>query len=313
MAPVPPSLDQRIAASLDGLLHALELAPGPASDGHADRFVAPAEPDRFTRVFGGQTLAQALLAAGATVDGPAGNRMAPHSMHAYFVQAGVAGAPVEVAVERVRDGRSMATRRSTVTQGDRTLLAALASFHENADEPVLDDPPLDAPAPLEVARLQDWLVDLPPALAGHGRAWVDHPPPLDLRIGEAPTFLGGTPAPGTTADGARAHWMRLPRDVGDDPLLHTALLAYATDYLLLDMAFRSYPGEMPAGGFAAVSVDHSLWFHRPVRFDRWHLHTQETVTLAGHRGLVRGSVHDEDGRRVATVVQEVLVRPNATT
>ncbi len=230
--------------------------------------------------------------------------MAPHSLHAYFVQAGIADHPVEVAVERVRDGRSMITRRSTVTQGDRTLLIALASFHDNPDEPELvEDAPV-APAPHDVPRLQDWLEDLPPALAGHGRAWVDHPPPLDLRIGEAPTFLGGTPA-----DGSRAHWMRLPRDVGDDPLLHTVLLAYATDYLLLDMAFRSYPGEMPPGGFAAASVDHALWFHRPVHFDRWHLHTQETVALAGHRGLVRGSVHDEDGRRVATVMQEVLVRP----
>ena len=76
------------------------------------------------------------------------------------------------------------------------------------------------------------------------------------------------------------------------------------------MAFRSYPGGRPVDGFAAVSVDHALWFHRPVQFDRWHLHTQETITLAGHRGLVRGSVHDEDGRRVATVMQEVLVRPN---
>jgi acyl-CoA thioesterase-2 len=199
----------------------------------------------------------------------------------------------------------MATRRSTVLQGDRTLLVALASFHANADEPVLPEPAPAVPSPLELPLLQDWLADLPPALAGHGRAWVDHPPPLDLRIGEAPTFLGGTPT-----DGARSHWMRLPRDVGDDPLLHAVLLAYATDYLLLDMAFRSYPGEMPPGGFAAVSVDHAIWFHRPVRFDRWHTHTQETVTLAGHRALVRGDVHDEDGRRVATVMQEVLVRPD---
>jgi len=297
MAPVQSSLDQRIAASLDGLLHALELAP--AGD---DRFVAPAEPDRFTRVFGGQTVAQALLAAGRTVEGTP-----PHSLHAYFVQAGIADRAVEVAVERVRTGRSMATRRSTVTQDERTLLVALASFHDNPEEPALTEAPPVAPEPRELPVLQDWLTDLPPALAAHGRAWVDHPPPLDLRIGEAPTFLGGTPT-----DGSRAHWMRLPRDVGDDALLHAVLLAYATDYLLLDMAFRSYPGEMPAGGFAAVSVDHALWFHRPVRFDRWHLHTQETVALSGHRALVRGSVHDEDGRRIATVMQEVLVRPSVT-
>jgi acyl-CoA thioesterase-2 len=302
MALVRTPLDDRILASLDGLLRALELSP--AGD---DRFLAPPEPDRFTRVFGGQTVAQALLAAGETVDGPTARHLAPHSLHAYFVQAGVADQAVEVAVERVRDGRSMATRRSTVTQGDRTLLVALASFHDNPDEPELVEPPPAAPDPHQLPLLQDWLEDLPPALEGHGRAWVDHPPPLDLRIGEAPTFLGGSPT-----DGSRAHWMRLPRDVGDDALLHTVLLAYATDYLLLDMAFRSYPGEMPPGGFAAVSVDHALWFHRPVRFDRWHLYTQETVALTGHRGLVRGAVHDEDGRRVATVMQEVLVRPTVT-
>ncbi len=308
MHPVSPDLDQRILASLDGLLHALELSP--AGD---DRFVAPLEPDRFTRVFGGQSLAQALLAAGATVDRSGAEHLAPHSMHAYFVQAGVADHPVEVAVDRVRDGRTMATRRSTVTQGDRTLLVALASFHDNPDAPVLPDPPLSSPPPHEMPRLQDWLADLPPDRAGHGHAWVDHPPPLDLRIGEAPTFLGGARGGDARVDGPRAHWMRLPRDVGDDPLLHTALLAYATDYFLLDMAFRSYPDAIPETGFAAVSVDHALWFHRPVRFDRWHLHTQETVTLAGHRGLVRGSVHDQDGRRVATVMQEVLVRPPTAT
>jgi acyl-CoA thioesterase-2 len=302
MAPVPSPLADRILASLDGLLRALELSPV-----GGDRFVAPPEPDRFSRASGGQTVAQALRAAGATVDGPTSRNLAPHSLHAYFVQAGVADHPVEVAVERVRDGRSMVTRRSTVTQGDRTLLVALASFHDNPDQPELAEDAPVAPPPHDVPLLQDWLDELPPALAGHGRAWVDHPPPLDLRIGEAPTFLGGTPT-----DGARAHWMRLPRDVGDDPVLHTVLLAYATDYLLLDMAFRSYPGEMPPGGFAAVSVDHALWFHRPVRFDRWHLHTQETVALSGHRGLVRGAVHDEAGRRVATVMQEVLVRPTVT-
>jgi acyl-CoA thioesterase-2 len=297
MAPVSPPLDQRILTSLDGLLGALELAP----DG-TDRFRASAEPDRFTRIFGGQTLAQALLAAGATVDDKP-----PQSLHAYFVQAGEAERGVEVAVERVRDGRSMATRRSTVTQGERTLLVALASFHDNPDEPELPEPVPEAPRPLELPTLQDWLQDLPPELAGHSRAWVEHPPPLELRIGEPPTFLGGP-----TTHRVRAHWMRVPRDVGDDPLLHAVLLAYASDYLLLDMAFRSYPVEPPRDGFTALSVDHALWYHRPVRFDRWHLYTQETVALAGHRALVRGSVHDEAGRRVATVMQEELVRPTVS-
>lgn len=302
MAPVLPPLDQRIRTSLDGLLHALELVPG-----GTDRFRAPTEPDRFTRVFGGLTIAQALLAAGSTVDGPAHGHLAPQSLHAYFVQAGEADRDVDVVVERVRDGRSMATRRSTVMQGERTLLVALASFHDNPGEPELPETPPDAPSPSELPALQDWLGDLPPGMAGHHRAWVERPPPLDLRIGEPPTFLGGP-----TTGGPRLHWMRVPRDVGDDPLLHCVLLAYATDYLLLDMAFRSYPVEVPRAAFAAVSLDHALWYHRPVRFDRWHLYTQETIALTGHRALVRGSVHDEDGRRVATVMQEELVRPTVS-
>ena len=103
--------------------------------------------------------------------------------------------------------------------------------------------------------------------------------------------------------------MRLPRDVGDDPLLHTALLAYASDYLLLDMAFRSYPKQVPNAPFTGFSLDHSLWLHHPVRFDRWHLHTQETLAISGHRGLIRGAIHDADGHLVASVMQEVLVRP----
>jgi acyl-CoA thioesterase-2 len=145
---------------------------------------------------------------------------------------------------------------------------------------------------------------LPPDLWQHSRSWVDQPPPLELRIGEPPTFLGGH-----AAAGPRAHWMRLPRDVGDDPGLHAALLVYASDYLLLDMAFRSHPEQYTPGTVTGFSIDHAVWVHRPVRFDRWHLHTQETLAITGHRGLVRGAIHDADGRLVASVVQEVLVRP----
>lgn len=103
--------------------------------------------------------------------------------------------------------------------------------------------------------------------------------------------------------------MRLPRPVGEDPTLHAALLTYASDYFLLDMAFRSGPEPYDGASVVGYSLDHSLWLHRPVRFDQWHLHTQELVALTGHRGLVRGSIHDADGHLVATVAQEVLVRP----
>jgi acyl-CoA thioesterase II len=288
------SLSDDILAALDGLLRALELdARG------GDRFRAVSEPARFDRVFGGQTVAQALLAASATVDGKD-----PHSLHAYFVEAGSPEQVLDLTVERVRDGRSMSTRRVSVMQGERPLLVAMASFHTNPTSPELADPPPAVPGPDELPVLQDWVRELQPGQSAHARSWIDQPPPLELRIGEPLNFLGGPAASGT-----RSHWMRLPRDVGDDPLLHRALLAYASDYFLLDMAFRSYPDHDRPSAFTGFSLDHAVWFHRPVRFDTWHLHTQETVALSGHRGLVRGAIHDPDGHLVATVMQEVLVRP----
>jgi acyl-CoA thioesterase-2 len=281
-------LEKAILDSLDGLLLAFELEPL-----GEDRFRVVSEPGRFDRVFGGQMVAQALLGASATVSGKD-----PHSLHAYFAEAGDTTQPLDLAVERVRDGRSMSTRRVTVRQAESTLLILDASFHANRADPVVAPAAPSSPGPDGLPLLQDWVVDSMDA-----RSWVDRPPPLELRIGEAPSFMGGPPG-----RDARSHYMRLPRDVGDDALLHTALLTYASDYLLLDMAFRGHPA-MGLQPFVAFSLDHALWLHRPVRFERWHLHTQEMVALVGDRGLVRGAIHSEEGHLVATVMQEVLVRP----
>jgi len=287
-------LEARVLDALDGLLGALHLdALG------EDRFQVRAEPGRFDRVFGGQVLAQALLAASATVEGKG-----PHSLHASFVEGGVPGEPVELDVDRVRDGRSFATRRVAVTQGGRTLLVAIVSFHANPAGVEIAAPAPVTPGPLEVPSLQAWVRAMPAEDRAPAEVWIDRPPPVELRLGEPPRFLGG-PA----GSDARSHWMRLPRPVGDDPLLHTALLAYASDYLLLDMVFRSHPEPLPPKGFTGFSLDHAIWFHRPVRFDGWHLHTQETAAVVGDRGLVRGAIHSADGSLVASVMQEVLVRP----
>jgi acyl-CoA thioesterase II len=288
------ALEQAIDRSLEGLLHALELEP--VGDDH---FRVRSEPGRFDRVFGGQTVAQALAAAGETVDGKD-----PHSLHAYFVEAGAPDEALELTVERVRDGRSMSTRRVSVTQGDRTLLVAMASFHANPAAPELATSLPSVPDPDDLPRLQHWVHRMAPDRRERTMTWVDRPPPLELRIGEAPNFMGGP-----SADGSRSHWMRVPGDVGDAPLLHAALLAYASDYLLLDMAYRSHPERIDPHSLMGFSLDHAIWFHRPVRFDRWHLHTQETIALTGHRALVRGAIQDADGHSVASVMQEVLVRP----
>jgi acyl-CoA thioesterase II len=279
--------------ALDALLRSLQAEPL-----SADCFRAHSEANRFGRVFGGQMIAQALHAAATTVgDKP------PHSLHAYFVKAGSPDEPLDIAVERVRDGRSMAARRITITQTGETLLIAMASFHDNPTEPAFAEPAPSGPGPEELPRLQDWVESAPPELRERARTWISRPPPVEIRIAEPTYFFGGA-----RAGGSRSHWMRLPRDVGDNPVLHSVLLAYASDYLLLDMALRSHPEPVSVESSTAFSLDHSLWLHRAVRFDQWHCHTAELVAVSGHRGLVRGAVHNIDGQLVASTSQEVLIR-----
>ncbi|RAV16262.1 acyl-CoA thioesterase II [Mycolicibacterium sp. GF69] len=289
-------LEKSVLESLDTLERALTLQP--LGD---NRFRASNERDRFGRIFGGQLLAQAVYAASRTV-----NEHVPHSLHAYFVQTGASDTPVDISVEAIRDGRSMATRRVTIAQGDRTLLTAMASFHTNATEPELDRSHPEVPAPDEMPLLQHWVHRVPGHLRPQAQNWIDVPPALEMRIAEPTNFLGGRQQPGP-----RSHWMRLPRRVADEPAQHTAMLAYASDYLLLDMALRNHPRPADYASISAVSLDHALWLHRPVRFDEWHLYTQEAVSLAGHRALIRGTIRDAAGRGVASTSQEVLIRPIA--
>ena len=288
------TLEDAIRAAHDALLQALRLEP--TGD---DRFRAECEGGRFDRIYGGQLLAQALVAAGATV-----TDQEPDSLHAYFTGAGTVERPVELSVARVREGRSLSVRRVEITQEGHPLLAAVASFHSNPSGPELATLAPAGPRPEEVPILQDWAAAAPSSLEPNARVWIDRPPPLELRIGEAPFFMGGASQPG-----ARSHWMRLVGDVKDSSL-HPALLAYASDYFLLDMAFRSFPEAVSPGRLTGLSVDHAIWIHRPVDFGRWHVHTQETLAFSGQRGLVRGSIHDQSGRLVASVAQEVLVRVN---
>jgi acyl-CoA thioesterase II len=280
---------------LDALLGALEL-----EELDAGRFrVAPNQIRIFERVYGGQLLAQALVAAGRTVSGKA-----PQSMHAAFVRAGTPGHTLEIGVDHVRDGRSMSTRQVTVLENGKPLLTAIVSFHNGSTDPEVAASPPPARPPGDVPLLQDWAGQLPADMAEHGRHWIDHPPPIELRIPEAPGFLGGCLAGST-----RSHWMRVPRDIGADQLLHAALLAYASDFLLMDMVFHAHPAAGGLGRSNGLSLDHAIWFHRPVRFDRWHLHSQQALAVVGDRGLARGTIHDDDGRLVATAMQEILVIP----
>lgn len=292
------SLEGAALEALGTLEAALRLEPQGVS-----RFRATNERDRFGRIFGGQLLAQAMQAASATVDD-----FSPHSLHANFLQTGASDRPVEITVDHVRDGRSMATRQVRIEQGDRTLLAATVSFHapfhDSTSEPGLAQSQSDVPAPEEMPLLQHWVRCAPAAIRANAQAWIDAPPAVEMRIAEPTHFLGGK-----HRSGPRSHWMRLPRGIGDSPTLHSAMLTYASDYLLLDMALRNNPEPVDYASVAAVSLDHAIWLHRPVRFDEWHLYTQETAAIAGHQALIRGTIRDTAGHVVASTAQEVLIRP----
>jgi acyl-CoA thioesterase-2 len=282
-------LRRAINASLDDLLAALDLRP--CAD---DCFtVEPARSAPSDRVFGGQLLAQAVVGASATVTGKD-----IHSLHATFLRAGTPGAPLKIEVARLRDGRSIATREVVIHEAGELLLVAIASFAVFRTEPDVTLSTPEAAAPDETPFLQTLV-----GKAASGHHWIEQPPALDLRLPEPPSFLSGI-----SSREPRAHWMRLPRTVGADDALNAALLAYASDFFLMDMVFRVHPQELGPGRANGFSLDHAIWFHRPVHFDAWHLHTQEAVVLVGDRGLARGAIHDTDRRCVASVAQEVLLR-----
>lgn len=289
-------LERATLDALDRLQQVLTLRP--LGD---DRYRAGNEAGRFGRIFGGQLIAQAMTAAAATVP-----ELSAHSIHASFLRPGDSGVPLEIAVDRTRDGRTMSARQVTIQQGGRTLVVATVSFDTSPDGIDAAPVPLPGPEPEALPLLQHWVQHAPPYLAGQGNTWIERPPPLEVRTAEAPVFLGGAQAPGP-----RAHWMRLPRGIDGDPQLHAVLLAYASDYLLVDTAFRAHPQPVDHATHTGLTLDHSVWLHRPVHFERWHLYTQQTVATAGHRALVHGTMVDAAGRHVASTAQEVLVRPIA--
>lgn len=291
-------LERATLEALDALQQVLTLQPL-----GGDRFQAGNEAGRFGRIFGGQLIAQAMTAAAATVP-----ELTAHSIHASFLRPGDSALPLEITVDRTRDGRSMSARQVVVAQGDRTLMAATVSFDAAPDDgdDDGDDAPPSGPRPATLPLLQHWAQQAPPALADRARTWIDRPPPLEMRTDDAPIFIGGAQAPGP-----RRHWMRLPRDIAGPPQLHAVLLAYASDYLLVDTAFRAHPQPVDYATHVGLTLDHTVWVHRPVRFERWHLYTQQTVATAGHRALVHGTMVDDTGRHVASTAQEVLVRPIA--
>ncbi|WP_300344763.1 acyl-CoA thioesterase II [Nesterenkonia sp.] len=281
------------------LVAMLDLQPLEAEDSEGrTRFLAPAFPQAFWRVFGGQVLAQSITAAMRTVDA----ERTVHSVHGYFLRAGDSSKPIEVAVERLRDGGSFSARRSQAYQDGRPILSMISSFQKPGPGLSHQMPmPQNLPAPEELAS--------PDELVGH----VKHPVvqewgrgrPFEIRHVDRPIYLEADRDRRPTT----AVWLKTRAELPDDPNIHRAAILYASDYTLLEPVLRQHGYYWAKPGLKVASLDHAFWWHRHARADQWLLYVQDSPSAQGARGLGTGSIYTQSGDLVATVAQEGMIRP----
>ena len=252
-------------------------------------------------VFGGQVIGQALVAASRTVE-----RGIPHSLHAYFLRPGDMAAPIVYEVDRVRDGNSFTTRRVQAIQFGQPILSMMTSFqkeesgleHQSAMPQVT--PPEQLPTQVEL-----------------NQRWIDEAGPISERVREAllrdlaiefKRVEPWNPLKPVTGSPRQHIWFRAAGELPDDPMLHQCVLAYASDFNLLSTAMRPHGRSWFEPRMAVASIDHAIWFHRPLRADDWLLYAMDSPTSQSARGLSRGEIFDRQGRLVASVAQENLMR-----
>ncbi|WP_040489323.1 acyl-CoA thioesterase II [Fulvimarina pelagi] len=254
----------------------------------------------WQRVFGGQVVAQALVAAQRTV--PA-DRFC-HSLHSYFLRGGDPSAPIVYDVDRIRDGGSFTTRRVVAIQHGRAIFLLSASFqlHEEGFDHQIEMPDVLGPdeIPHGDALKERILEHAPPAVK---RYW-QRPRPIEFRPIMLDHYLTEN-----KLEPIQRIWVRCNDEIGDDPSLNAAVLAYLSDMTLLDTSLFAHGLSVFDERVQAASLDHSMWFHRPVRVSDWLLYAQDSPSSSGGRGLTRGSLYTREGRLVASVAQEGLIRP----
>jgi acyl-CoA thioesterase-2 len=265
-----------------------------------DIFMGPSQQQPRHRVFGGQVLAQSLMAGSRTVDPD----RSVHSMHGYFLRPGDANKPITFGVQRLRDGRSFSARRVHAYQEGTPILSMIASF-QTEDEGIehQSQMPAGIPDPESLPSTADLLGKFDHPVARH---WA-YERPFDIRHVDPALYVSAQ----GPKESRNAVWMKTFRPIPDDPGLHRAALAYASDYTLLESILRRHGMSWITPGMSVASLDHAMWWHRPVRVDEWLLYVQESPSAQGARGLATGKIFSRDGRHVATVAQEGMVRvPN---
>jgi acyl-CoA thioesterase-2 len=296
-------MDIRTSADASGdhnaLVRLLDLKP---LEVNLFRGISPQS--EWQRVYGGQVLAQALVAACRTVDP---ERIA-HSLHAYFLLPGDPKVPIIYDVERIRDGGSFTTRRVKGIQHGRAMFAMSASFQKR--EAGLDHHIVmpQVPPPEDLPREQDLAEKLVAVLPANMRSYWERERPIEMRPVNIERYFVRA-----ERTAAQHIWMRATGTLPEGDLaLHQAVLAYASDFTLLDTALIAHGKLMFDPEMQLASLDHAMWFHRPAQADRWMLYVQDSPSASGGRGFCRGSIFSRDGQLVASVTQEGLMRQRRT-
>ncbi|MFT4229777.1 MAG: acyl-CoA thioesterase II [Microbacterium sp.] len=290
-----PSDSTQIAA----LLSVLDLA-GSEARTNEDIFTGVSQSMPLGRVYGGQVLAQAIVAASRTLPD---DRMA-HSMHGYFLRPGDSTKGITFAVDRIHDGRSFSTRRVQAFQEGVPIFSMIASFQDHDSGLAHQEPmPRDIPAPEDLPDTEEHLEDVHPTAK---RFFTDRP--VQLRHVPSPVYVSVR-----ERVARQAVWMRTRGRLQDDPLMHRAALAYMSDLTIQEPILRAHGVPWLTPGLKVASLDHAMWWHRPGRADEWMLYVQESPSATGGRGLGLGRIYSREGCLLASVAQEVMVRvPDAT-
>lgn len=279
-----------------GLLSALDLTNTGART-NEDIFTGISEWMPMGRVFGGQVLAQSVIASTRTVD----NDRHIHSLHGYFLRPGDIEQPITFSVDRIHDGRSFSTRRTQAYQNGLPILSMIASFQD--EDPGLDhqvDMPANIPDPDSLPSDSELLSKVDHPIARYwatGRAF-------DMRHVGEPVYFGSA----KERVPHQAIWMKAIERLPDDETLHRAALAYASDYSLLEPILRKHGAAWSTPGLKVASLDHAMWWHRFGRVDEWLLYVQESPNAIGGRGLATGRIYSREGVLLATVAQEGMIR-----
>lgn len=290
----PPTDKQRVQYLHDLLL----LDPHGVDDQSGEElFLGPIAPQLQHRVFGGQVLAQAVMACSLTVS-PA---RPIHSMHAYFLRPGDSKKPITFGVDRLRDGRSFSARRANAYQDGKPILSMLASFQEPSSGVQHQIAmPTDIPQPEDLPSVADQLGHIKHPVAQEW-AWER---PFDIRHIDPAVWL----LPSKELKNHQMIWLKTPSSFEASQSVHKAALAYASDYTLLEPILRQHGLHWIKPDMSSASLDHAMWWHRPVKVDEWLLYISHSPTAQGARGLGLGHFFSRDGELVASTGQEGMIR-----